>query len=131
MPAVLDGFHWGPDAGGFFVAAGQRLRLIGEPRVIENGKAMVAELPVGPGLLRITFEEHQLMLALDVPLALHFEWDPAKSQLQQVLSDRITYRKDQLDYFVGIGEGTASATDRGCSVEQGSKGIRLILGQPA
>ncbi len=140
MPAVLDGYHWSktpgspePGSGGYFVVDGERLRLSGAPRVIEKGATLLIELPVTQDrTLHLRFDEQALSIhltpALPKPLSIQFEWDPSKSTLKEVHSDRVTYHWQGLDYSVSTA-GLSEATSDGWSVSNGSKPIVLGLAQ--
>jgi hypothetical protein len=144
MPAVIDGYHWSvhpgsreePGAGGYFGVAGNPLQLSGEPRVFEDGNALVAELPIrNGGVLRLRFEEKEIAVTLDpkgqAPLSLAFRWDPSKAALAEVQPRKIVYRQKDLSYFVAVHDGQAEPTSVGWTVTQGKNGIRLGLAQPS
>ncbi len=134
MPSLLDGYHWskehGPDkepgAGCFFEAGGKRLRLTGKPSIQENGKALIADLPVQDGrVLTIRFEEDRIQSRLTPgadKLIASFEWDPTKASLVEVHPQQAKYRWQEFDYSLGIHAGTAQATDTGFVVA-GVKGL--------
>lgn len=134
MPPVLDGYHWSkdpggpePGAGGFFLVDGQQLRLTGNPVVREKGESLEVDLPVGTRTLQLRFDEQNLSvrLATKESLTLAFEWEPSKSTLVSVASDRASYRWQGLDYEVKVAGGAAAAEPRGWSVR--GEAIRLRL----
>jgi len=138
MPAVLDGYHWSrtpgstePGAGGYFVVEGRRLRLAGKPKIREEGKSLVVELPVdGARTLRVRFEERGFSVQIApkglAPLTLSFEWDPTRAALVDVQPHRVSYRWQGFDYAVGT-VGTAARTPEGWALtgERGSVGLRM------
>lgn len=138
MPAILDGFHWSPTpgsptpgAGGFFLLNGQRLRLTGKPKVQEVGARLLVELPVTGGrTLSLDFEERKLTIRLtpQAPLVLSFEWDPSRSSLVEVGSQRVRYRWQGFDYSVTIND-KAESTTKGWSATGKESVISLALAQ--
>lgn len=138
MPAVLDGYHWSkspgasePGAGGYFTVDGERLHLTGEPKVREEGKSLLVELPVTGGrTLRVRFDERQISVVLDTPsFALSFEWAAGKSALAAVEPRRVAYRWQGFDYAVEVPHGADSQTS-GWIARSNPKGeIELILAQ--
>ena len=141
MPAILDGYHWSakngpsePGAGGFFMVAGQRLKLTGEPIISEAGSVLTVTLPVGEGrTLTIRFEESRMVCSLSpqgaAPLALSFEWDATRAALTDVEPKRANYRWQNFDYGVNIESGTAAATAGGWTVAAENGALVLGLGQ--
>lgn len=142
MPAVLDGYHWRkepvtrtePGAGGFFVVDGERLRTTGKPTVREEGKRLVAELPVTGGrTLTVRFEERMMSIQLkpSEPLTLAFDWDPAKAVAVEVAPRRVVYRGKDLVYAVELGKGQASATGKGWSAAAADGALEMRLDRRA
>lgn len=140
MPAVLDGYHWSrrpgshtdEGAGGYFVSGGRRLKTAGKPTVREEGASLWVDLPLeGERTLHVRFDEREISFSLSpsAVLTLSFEWDPAKSALEEVLPSQIRYRWQGFDYAVEVVRGEAKATANGWTVEAGGRGIALRMAQ--
>jgi hypothetical protein len=139
MPAVLDGFHWSRNpgapgeigAGGFFVVAGERLRVAGRPAVREDGDRLLVDLPIQGGrTLSLKFEEKGISVSLDSGgLALEFEWDPGKACAKEVRAQSVSYEWQGFEYHLKVEKGRATATPTGLVVNQGPGGIGLCLAQ--
>jgi hypothetical protein len=137
LPAILDGYHWRqesadsamPGAGGFFRVADRVLRLLGEPKVREEGSVLIAELPVQSGSLIVRFLEDAIAIQFSgsESLTVSFQWDPKKSTMTGVQGERVAYRFRDFDYGVAV-TPPPSAADSGWSVSS-STGIRLALKQ--
>lgn len=133
MPPILDGFHWSkspgsdePGAGGYLVVNGERVRLTGEPVVREEGKRLIAELPVIGGKLIVTFDESSLTIRLPQDFNLAFEWDPSSSAFVGLSGQTANYRWQELDYSVKV-SGTPVVTATGWEVasQSGSLSIQM------
>ena len=139
MPAVLDGYHWrngSGSAGGYFRVGEGTLRMAGRPRISEEDRILIADLPVQGGkVLRIRFEERGIRFSLtpkgEKPLTLALEWDPAKSALTDVSAKRATYRWQGFEYSISLTGGEARRTVNGWSAVEDSGGLEAPHGATA
>ena len=141
LPAIVDGYHWrrdgapAPSAGGFFTIEGERVRMIGEPSVFDEGDRLRVVLKVtNDRMLEIQFDERSIRVRVvtdnangDTPLVLAFEFDAKKSALLSVRPKEADFRFEGLDYAVAVAEGSAQATELGWQVTSAQGAVTMTF----
>jgi len=136
MPPVLDGYHWSKKvgsleeigSGAFFVVGGERLRSTGKPRIREEGSRLLADVPVTGGrVLHVVFEEQKVSISLSTKeaLSLSFEWDASKAALVEVQPQRVMYRWQDFEYWLGVSGAVQKADGFVVTGEKGEISLRL------
>jgi hypothetical protein len=142
MPAVVDGYHWSQhpglqdenSAGGFFRFGGELVRLAGEPRVTEDGSALLVELPLDGGdALHIRFGEKELSAKLasgkNIFLSVNFQWDKTKAPLPALTTSSVQYLSGDNAYKIKAVDGHVEPIPTGWKVTGSKDGLRLALAQ--
>lgn len=150
MLAVLDGYHWSDDeaqagragrsAKGKFVVLGQEgqetpLFMARLPEISESGSMLQTTVPLSSGGTFVAvFREREISFTLanaasHQRLGLIFEWVPERSALQEVSTDRLSYRFRNFDYAVHVVNGMASKTSSGVKIADKNGSLLLYLAQ--
>jgi hypothetical protein len=117
MPPVLDGYHWlnssvkdFPGAGGFFTLNGAgdlMVRLSGKPKVREEGKSLLVDLPIQGGrIIHIRFEEKRITIRATLQfkeqILLAFSWDAKKSTFTGLDGQKVLFKDHDFDYSIEV-----------------------------
>lgn len=126
LPAALDGFHWSPTPGasepraaGYLLVDNGRFRVLGTPKVREEGDNLVLELRDAKGTcLTVKFGADRIDISATKArtVGIEFTWDPQRAALVEVKGKRAHFNWQGFRYAVVV-NGSAGADLTGWRAE--------------